>query len=586
MPEAASGDTPSLKVENVSKRFSAGKVEVHALDDVSFDIRPGSVTGLIGPDAAGKTTLIRTIAGLLVPDKGRITVLDIDVAADPLKVQQTIGYMPQRFGLYQELTVRENLDLYADLQGVPVSDRKSRYEELMHMTGLGRFTRRFARDLSGGMKQKLGLACTLVRPPRMLLLDEPTVGVDPVSRRELWQIIYRLVEEEGITVLLSTAYLDEAERCDRVVLMHQGKLLGQGPPAQFSREVAGRSFQVTAESMNKRVLQTRLADADGVVDAIIQKNGVRLVMEKAAPPEIDTILAEENDATVEEVTSRFEDAFIVRLRERIGPSGRSRIDTGKTVDGKEGEEIIAVDNVKRRFGDFYAVKGISFAVRRGEVFGLLGANGAGKSTTFRMLCGLLPPSEGSLQVAGRDLLRAAASARSRIGYMAQKFSLYGDLSVMENLRFFSSVYGLQRKKQKDRIDWAVNEFELEEYANAPARNLPLGFKQRLAMAAALMHHPEILFLDEPTSGVDPLARREFWHRINSLSEQKVTVLVTTHFMEEAEYCDRLVMMAEGDILAQGTPEEMKDRFRTKETPEPSMEDAFIGLVRADEEAKA
>jgi len=586
MSESISGAAVSLKVENLGKRFQAGKMAVQALEDVSFEVRAGSVTGLIGPDAAGKTTLIRLVVGLLVPDEGSITVLDIDAVSNPLKVQQNIGYMPQRFGLYEDLSVQENLDLYADLQGVPMGDRQPRYDELMHMTGLGPFTDRFARDLSGGMKQKLGLACTLVRPPRLLMLDEPTVGVDPVSRRELWQIIYRLVEEEGITVVLSTAYLDEAERCNQVILMHQGKLLGQGPPGEFSREVSGRSFQVTVPEMNKRLLQTRLADAEGVMDAIIQKNGVRLVMKDTTPPQKENLLPDQPRANIEKVKSRFEDAFIVRLRERTGPPGHGRIDTGKMIDGKEGEEIIAVENVKRRFGDFYAVKGISFTVRRGEVFGLLGANGAGKSTTFRMLCGLLPASEGSLHVAGRDLLHAAAKARNRIGYMAQKFSLYGDLSVMENLRFFASIYGLRNKIRKDRIDWAVSEFELEKYANAASRDLPLGFKQRLAMAAALMHHPEILFLDEPTSGVDPLARREFWHRINSLSEQGVTILVTTHFMEEAEYCDRLVMMAEGEILAQGTPEEMKDRFRTEENPEPGMEDAFIGLIQAHEEAAA
>ena len=244
MAESVSGAAVSLKVENLDKRFQAGKIAVQALKGVSFEVGAGSVTGLIGPDAAGKTTLIRLVVGLLVPDKGSITVLDVDAVSNPLKVQQNIGYMPQRFGLYGELSVQENLDLYADLQGVPMNVRQPRYDELMHMTGLGPFTDRFARDLSGGMKQKLGLACTLVRPPRLLLLDEPTVGVDPVSRRELWQIIYRLVEDEGITVMLSTAYLDEAERCNQVILMHQGKLLGQGPPGEFSREVSGRSFQV------------------------------------------------------------------------------------------------------------------------------------------------------------------------------------------------------------------------------------------------------------------------------------------------------------------------------------------------------
>ncbi len=586
MPEQSSEPQVILACENLGKRFRAGKASVQALQNLSFEIRTGSVTGLIGPDGAGKTTLLRLAAGLLVPDEGAIKVFGINAASEPLKVQESIGYMPQHFGLYEELTVRENLDLYADLQGVRASERKGRYRELMDITGLGPFPDRLARDLSGGMKQKLGLACTLVQPPRLLLLDEPTAGVDPVSRRDLWEIVYRLAGEEGTTVLVSTTYLDEAERCGMVILMHQGRLLGRAAPEEFSGEVSGRSFRAAAPGINKRSLQIRLAGYEGVMDAVIQKSGVRLVVREDSRELREKIAEDFSGVHIEEVKPRFEDAFILRLRETSGAGARGSVDIGRAVEGGKGEEVIAVKNLERSFGNFYAVKGISFSVRRGEVFGLLGANGAGKSTTFRMLCGLLPASGGTLQVAGRDLRTAAARARNRIGYMAQKFSLYGDLSVMENLRFFARVYGLGAGVRKERINWAVSEFGLDRYKNSPAGSLPIGFKQRLAMAAALMHYPEILFLDEPTSGVDPLARREFWQRINSLSEQGVTVLVTTHFMEEAEYCDRLIMMAEGDILAQGTPEEMKSRFRTEQKPEPDMEDAFIGLIRRKEEVPA
>jgi ABC-2 type transport system ATP-binding protein len=491
--------------------------------------------------------------------------------------------MPQRFGLYSDLTVQENLDLYANLQAVPYSERDERYEELMHMTGLGPFTNRLARDLSGGMKQKLGLACTLVRAPKLLLLDEPTVGVDPVSRRELWSIVYRLVEREGLTVLLSTAYLDEAERCQEVVLMHEGRVLDQGTPGSFSKRLTGRTFQVVAPGMSKRKLQESLLDTDWVMDAIIQAEGVRVVTMADTPPRLESTLTERSNVRMVPVESRFEDSFIVMLKERAtGASSlgnHSRIQPATLKD----EDVIVVHNVKRSFGTFYAVKGISFTVRHGEVFGLLGANGAGKSTTFRMLCGLLPPSEGSLHVAGQDLRRAAARARARIGYMAQHFSLYAELSVLENLTFFSRTYGLRGKQQRERIAWALDEFELTPYADANSGQLPLGYKQRLALAASLMHSPEILFLDEPTSGVDPLARREFWHRINRLSEQGVTLLVTTHFMEEAEYCDRLVIMAQGEILAEGTPEQMKTRFRSPQHPNPTMEDAFIALLQGDGE---
>jgi len=572
----------ALLLEGVHKTFRAGKRTIQALQGVTAQLRSGMVIGLIGPDGAGKTTLMRLTTGLLRPDSGRIEVLGVDVAREPLRVQQSVGYMPQRFGLYEDLTVQENLDLYADLQGLMPSERPPRYAELMHMTGLAPFTRRLGGDLSGGMKQKLGLACTLVRPPRLLLLDEPTAGVDPVSRRELWSIVYRLVEEQGLTVLLSTAYLDEAERCQEVILIHEGRLLGQGSPASFSAAVSGRSFQITATQTGRRVLHEQLTHAPGVGDAIIQGQGVRVVMKQARLPEARELLPGVAEVRIMPVAPRFEDSFVDLLKKDTQPAAPRAAEAKPTAVTAGDQEVIVVRNVKRRFGAFYAVKGITFSVREGEVFGLLGANGAGKSTTFRMLCGLLPASEGTLRVAGEDLRRAAAKARSRIGYMAQRFSLYPNLSVRENLRFFSSTYGLQGATQRARMAWALEEFELGPFAETNSGTLPLGYKQRLALAAALMHHPEILFLDEPTSGVDPLARREFWRRINRLAQDGVTVLVTTHFMEEAEYCDRLVIMSLGEILAAGTPEEMKARFRSPGRPEPTMEDAFIGLIESHE----
>jgi ABC-2 type transport system ATP-binding protein len=571
---------PAVALSDVVKSFSQGRRRIEALKGVTAMVRPGIVTGLIGPDAAGKTTLMRLVTGLLLPDAGSIEVMGLDVLRNPLGVQELVRYMPQRFGLYEDLTVQENLDLYADLQGVPVASRPDRYRELMKMTGLQPFMRRLAGDLSGGMKQKLGLACTLVRPPSLLVLDEPTVGVDPVSRRELWSIVYRLVEQDRMAVLLSTAYLDEAERCGDVLLMHRGEILGQGPPADFSRHMTGRSFLAAAPDINKRTLQESLGRVPGVLDATIQAAGIRLVTKEAAVPDLTGLLPEVAGLHVRPVPARFEDRFIALLGEEIerpvGMPGKQREVSG------DAEEVIVVEGVERRFGNFTAVKDLSFTVRGGEVFGLLGANGAGKSTTFRMLCGLLPASEGTLLVAGQDLRHAASQARGRIGYMAQRFSLYAGLTVTENLRFFGSAYGLTGKQRRRRILEVLEEFGLQEYSDAASGELPLGYKQRLALAAALMHSPDILFLDEPTSGVDPIARREFWHRINTLAEQGVTVLVTTHFMEEAEYCDRLVIMAEGSILAQGTPEEMKVPFRTADNPFPAMEDVFIGLVEAHE----
>jgi ABC-2 type transport system ATP-binding protein len=579
--EQQPADAP-LRVAGISKEFQVGKRKVTALNNLSFTIEPGIVTGLIGADGAGKTTLMRLAAGLLVPDNGTISVLGHDSTNESLTVQEMIGYMPQRFGLYEDLTVQENLDLYSDLQGVAQKDRPDRYEQLMEMTGMAPFTDRLAGRLSGGMKQKLGLACTLIRPPRLLLLDEPTVGVDPVSRRELWNIVYHQVENEGMTVLLSTAYLDEAERCGEVVLLHEGKMLGQDPPGEFSKKLAGYAFEAHGSQRNRRALQERLSRSKKVVDAIILGDQVRLVTRK---PEQAKELGQEFSTTGEQVTikavlPRFEDAFISLLndcKEDKDNENCPLILPGQIAGGSD-EEVIVVKDLQRRFGDFYAVKNLSFTVKRGEIFGLLGANGAGKSTTFRMLCGLLPASGGTLQVAGQDLRVARARARGRIGYMAQRFSLYEGLTVQQNLSFFANAYGLFGKKQKERITWALDGFELQPLRNNISGELPLGFKQRLAMAAALMHTPEILFLDEPTSGVDPLARREFWHRINGLAEAGVTVLVTTHFMEEAEYCDRLVIMARGQVLAAGDPEQLKKDAVTKEMVHPTMEDAFIALI--------
>jgi len=571
----------ALQLESVSKSFHTGGRSVRALDHVSITVKRGIVTGLIGPDGAGKTTLMRLIAGLLAPDQGQIHVLGVDALTDPQAVQSIIGYMPQRFGLYEDLSVQENLDLYADLHAVAQADRSARYSELMRMTGLAPFTNRLAGKLSGGMKQKLGLACSLVGSPPLLLLDEPTVGVDPVSRRELWEIIHRLVEERGATVLLSTAYLDEAERCTEVILMHDGKLLGQDEPAAFTRRLAGRSFQVFAPGISKRALQERVSRAPGILDAIIQGSRVRVVTEQSGAPTPAQLVEGEYEVEITPVAPRFEDSFISLLKgsDQVVPPNQTRALRLTPVAGPAGDENeIVVRNLSRRFGQFYAVRDVNFTVRRGEVFGLLGANGAGKSTTFRMLCGLLPPSEGTLRVAGMDLRTAAAQARGRIGYMAQKFSLYGDLSVSENLRFFSAAYGLKGAHQRERLDWALKEFELDPFADATSRDLPLGFKQRLALAVALMHEPDILFLDEPTSGVDPLGRRDFWRRINALAENGITIMVTTHFMEEAEYCDRLLIMAEGRILAEGTSEEMRARFRSDALPNPTMEDAFVALI--------
>jgi ABC-2 type transport system ATP-binding protein len=553
--------------------------EVRALDGVSIEVHAGELTALVGPDGAGKTTLIRLMAGLLRANSGSLAVLGIDPAVQPQRVQDRIGYMPQKFGLYEDLSVQENLDLYADLHGVTAEERRQRYPQLMQMTDLGRFTGRLAGRLSGGMKQKLGLACTLVRSPELLLLDEPTVGVDPLSRRELWVIVEHLVREQGLTVLTSTSYLDEAEKAARVLVLHQGRTLAQSEPARVTRVAAGRSLVLDpGPGVVVRSFQARLLDDPEVIDAVPEGGLVRLVRsgESTLRPAGDTIAG----LAATPVEPRFEDGFMVLLRGTAAHEAGVDIRLQHPLPPAKEGAVVEVRDLVKRFGDFTAVNHVSFEVRRGEIFGLLGPNGAGKTTTFRMLCGLLPPSGGMLRVAGVDVSSAGAAARARLGYVAQKFSLYGSLTVGENLEFFASAYGLRGAQRRERIDWAVRQFDLGQHEHTASGELPGGFKQRLAMGAALLHEPDILFLDEPTSGADPLARRAFWRRITALAEQGVTVIVTTHFMQEAEYCDHIAIMDGGRVLAQGSPAEIRGLARPDEGRQASMEDAFIAVVEA------
>jgi ABC-2 type transport system ATP-binding protein len=548
-----------------------------ALAGVSLAVPAAALTALVGPDGAGKTTLLRLAAGLLRPTAGTLHVLGIDVAGAPQRVQDRIGYMPQRFGLYEDLSVQENLDLYADLHGVPRDARRQRFARLLEMTDLGRFTARPAGKLSGGMKQKLGLACTLVRSPDLLLLDEPTVGVDPLSRRELWRIVQELVDGEGLTVLVSTSYLDEAERCALVHVLHEGRLLVSGTPAAIRARADGLAFRATPAHGTARALQATLLDAaDRVADAVPEGGHVRFVRQPAAPATaVDPLL---DGAAVEPVPPRLEDGFMLVLRaeQAAAPPSSATVAPAAPAarDSGDGAPVIEVRDLVRRFGDFTAVASTSFAVRRGEIFGLLGPNGAGKTTTFRMLCGLLPATSGHLRVAGVDLRHARARARRSIGYVAQKFALYGNLTVAENLAFFGGAYGLSGARLRARTDDMLDQFGLRGHVGTPGGRLPGGIRQRLAMAAALLHEPEILFLDEPTSGADPLARRGFWRRITALAQAGVTIVVTTHFMEEAEYCDRIVIQDAGRVLALGTPRGVREQAGQAAT----MEDAFIAIV--------
>ena len=569
--------TPAARVTGLVKTFGATK----ALAGITAELPTGRILGLVGPDGAGKTTLIRLLAGLMEPTAGAVEVLGRTPRVEGGTRQAETGYMPQRFGLYEDLSVLDNLSLYANLRALDQSTRQRRFAELLRFTDLAPFTERLAGRLSGGMKQKLGLACALLGRPRLLLLDEPGVGVDPLSRRELWRMVSELVAS-GVTVLWSTAYLEEAERCAHIWLLDNGRLLYDGAPARLSERVRGRVFRRrVAPGEARRVAESEL-EREAVLDAVIQGASVRVVAKPDAAGSFRT-------DGYEPVAPRLEDAYVELLGgARKGESLLARGWPAVAQTAAGGASSAAADRVlvraealTRRFGDFVAADTIGFEVRAGEIYGLLGPNGAGKSTTFRMLCGLLMPTSGDASVAGVNLARAASRARARLGYMAQKFSLYGDLSVAQNLDYFADIYGLTRSAKRERVQAMIDMFELGPHLPANAALLPLGFKQRLALACATLHAPAVLFLDEPTSGVDPLMRREFWHHINALTTRGVAVVVTTHFMEEAEYCDRIGLIWRGRKIAEGTPDELKASAESATHPEPTLEDAFIALIEGE-----
>lgn len=575
-----------VQVKNLFMTFKAENkktAEITAIVDLNMQINKGELTALVGPDGSGKTTLLRLIAGLYKATSGSLNVLGIEVSKNPQAVQDRISYMPQRFGLYEDLSVQENLDLYADLHGVPEDVRGQRFKRLLEITDLTQFTQRLAGQLSGGMKQKLGLACTLVRSPELLLLDEPSVGVDPLSRRDLWIIIEQLVEEENLSVIISTAYMDEAEKCAYVYIMHEGKILKQGSPKQLKEIALGQTWNIKpSEQIKARTLQAQLLDNDvEIIDAVPKGEQVNFISrqkELSADTLPDGLKANTR-------SPELEDAFMMLLQQtqkqpKHIPISEQAFQLEQNNNLKSEQPIIVVKDLVRTFGDFTAVANTSFTVQRGEIFGLLGPNGAGKTTTFRMLCGLLPASSGYLEVAGKNLRTARAEARAKVGYVSQKFALYSNLTVLENLKFFGGAYGLSGKKLNQQIDKALQQYDLKPHSKSG--DLPGGYKQRLSMAAALLHEPEILFLDEPTSGIDPLARRSFWYSIGELANQGITIIITTHFMEEAEYCDRIAIQDAGKLLALGSPQQVR-KLASKDKHIADMNEAFIAIV---EQARA
>ena len=489
----------AIEVNQIAKRY--GKVQ--ALDEVSFSVGKGEVFGLIGPDGAGKTSMFRILCSLLLPDRGTATVDGFDVVTQMREVRRRVGYMPGRFSLYQDLTVEENLKFFATLFGTTIDEGYDAIKVIYSQ--IERFKDRKAGALSGGMKQKLALSCALVHQPSVLFLDEPTTGVDPVSRKELWEMLLML-KERNITIMASTPYLDEVRCCERVAFLDQGKVRGIDTPERILEEFR---------------------------DIFM-------------PPPISSAKEEGTD------------------------------DPGNTTTPLEesSENVIEVEHLVKAFGDFHAVDDISFTVKKGEIFGFLGANGAGKTTAMHMLTGLNQPTSGTGRVVGYDIRTEHEQIKRHIGYMSQKFSLYEDLTVAENIRLFAGIYGMKSDEVKVKTDQLLRQLKFEEHKDDLVGSLPLGWKQKLAFSVSIFHEPGVVFLDEPTGGVDPATRRQFWELIYEAAGRGITVFVTTHYMDEAEYCDRISIMVDGKIKAMGTPDELKKRYG-----QPDMDRVFTYLAR-------
>ena len=559
---------PIIEATGLTKRFEDG---TKALKGISFSIVGGKITGLVGPDGAGKTTLIRILTGLLPYSDGSLYVLGQKMPCNKSDFLQMIGYMPQKFGLYEDLSVDENLNLYAELQGV--ENKKERIDELLAFTSLKPFRGRLAGKLSGGMKQKLGLACALIKKPKLLLLDEPGVGVDPVSRKELWEMVGHLLAE-GVAVVWSTSYLDEADRCDEVILLNDGISLYQGSPKAARESLKDRTYLIGGTFLDKReTLSTVLAD-ESVLDAVLAGSKIRVILKKNTTLQKERFTPLGIDIKITSAPPNFEDAFVDILNVKTKPTSKLAETMGQIP--YYGGKLIAANKLTKRFGDFTATDEIDFEIGRGEIFGFLGPNGAGKSTTFKMLCGLITPTNGTATVMGEDLYKGGAKVRGSIGYMAQKFSLYGNLGVKDNLDFFAGVYGLSGAVKKRKIEEMIDIFGFKNHLHTAANTLPLGLKQRLALACSVMHEPHVLFLDEPTSGVDPITRKEFWTHINGMVKKGMSIMVTTHFMDEAEYCDKIMLIYGGKAIANGTPDELKMMIGA----DASMEETFISLIKS------
>ena len=544
----------AIRIRNLVKHYGA----LEAVRDIGFEVEEGEIFGVIGPDGAGKTSTFQIAAGVMESTSGGVEIFGVPAR----EARAQTGYLTQNFSLYPDLTVDENIRYIGDLRRVPPAEIAERGRHYLRMFDMDRFASRLAGQLSGGMKQKLALACALVPEPRILLLDEPTTGVDPVSRREFWDTLAHLAAD-GLTILLATPYLDEAERCHRVALMHQGEIHDLGTPQELRERLGARRMELRTSNLAvaEEILSPLAGPGRDILD--VQRFGDRLDL-LAPHPDVARAIAEGSlnaagleiqEMLLDEPT--LENTFVARLR-ALGQEVHDEVFPGRrSGSDRTGQVAIGASRLTKRFGSFTAVHDVSLDVHYGEIYGLLGANGAGKTTTIKMLCGLLEPSSGGVRLAGRTEKLQSSEVRQRLGYMSQKFSLYNDLSIEENLEFFAGVYGVPAEEREEKKRWVLAFSGLEGREKQLTGSLPQGWKQRVAFGAAIMHEPRVLFLDEPTSGVDPLARRSFWKMINRLADSGTAILVTTHYLEEAEQCNRLGMMVAGELVAEGTPTAIK-----------------------------
>lgn len=538
-----------IKVNGLCKNFGANQ----ALKNLTFNFDAHKIIGIVGSDGSGKTTLLRLFASLMSPSSGAIEILGFNMPNYSEDYLSSIGYMPQNFGLYEQLSCYENLKLYASLKGI--SNEEEKIKEVLNFMRLYEFKDRFAGDLSGGMKQKLTLCVCLLKNPKILFLDEPGVGVDPVARMEFFDLALGL-KESGISIIWATSYQDEAEKFDEILLLSHGEILVQNSPKNAKKILQNRVFSTPK---NDEVFQ-KLRYDEKISQVYYFGNRLKFILKK------ENELPDLNDFKIEEPD--FEDLFLALSKDESKKNAKI-----KKVQNFKSEELIKVCGLCKSFGDFKAVDDINFDVKSGEIFGLLGPNGAGKSTTFKMLCGLLKPTSGETFVMGKNLNRNPQIKR-QIGYMAQKFSLYNDLKVIDNLDFFAGIYELDKNEKKNRVDELCENFGITQFLNFKVKDLSLGIKQRLALICAVLHKPKVLFLDEPTSGVDSITRRDFWEFINEIVKDGSCVMITTHLMDEAEFCDKIMLISQGKSAIFATPEKIKQVTKTD-----NLQDAFIKLVQ-------